>query len=204
MRAEAGLTQRETQIAELLAWGAAKKEVADRLSISPRTVENTARNIYSKIGIQKATELCVWWFCTHCGVSFDLSPIKRTIIACFFLAIILPHELYAQGDTYRLFRSRKATERTATRRTGRRQEYEIRFLGTIKRQRLMKRLIKELSLSGLTLKQKAIVWYFAISFCLLASTAEAPFWFLFLEVANFANAARLIKRVPLPEDPQDS
>ena len=97
MRAEAGLTQRETQIAELLAWGAAKKEVADRLSISPRTVENTARNIYSKIGIQKATELCVWWFCTHCGVSFDLSPIKRTIIACFFLAIILPHELYAQA-----------------------------------------------------------------------------------------------------------
>ena len=64
MRAEAGLTQRETQIAELLAWGAAKKEVADRLSISPRTVENTARNIYSKIGIQKATELCVWWFYT--------------------------------------------------------------------------------------------------------------------------------------------
>lgn len=53
MRAEAGLTQRETQIAELLAWGAAKKEVADRLSISPRTVENTARNIYSKIGIRR-------------------------------------------------------------------------------------------------------------------------------------------------------
>ena len=68
----------------------------------------------------------------------------------------------------------------------------------------MKQLIKELSLSGLTLKQKAIVRYFAISFCLLASTAEAPFWFLFLEVANFANAARLIKRVLLPEDPQDS
>ena len=37
-----------------------------------------------------------------------------------------------------------------------------------------------------------------------ASTAEAPFWFLFLEVANFANAARIIKRVPPPEDPQDS
>lgn len=127
MRAEAGLTQRETQIAGLLAWGAAKKEVADRLSISPRTVENTARNIYSKIGIQKATELCVWWFCTHCGVSFDLSPIKRTIIACFFLAIILPREMYAQGDTYRLFRSRKVAERTVTRRTGRRQEYELDF-----------------------------------------------------------------------------
>lgn len=68
----------------------------------------------------------------------------------------------------------------------------------------MKQLIKELSLSGLTIKQKAIVWYFTISFCLLASTAEAPLWFLFLEVANFANAARLIKRVPLPENQQDN
>lgn len=68
----------------------------------------------------------------------------------------------------------------------------------------MKRLIKELSLTGLTLKQKAIVWYFTISFCLLIGTAEAPLWFLFLEVANFANAVRLINRVPLPEDPQDN
>lgn len=67
----------------------------------------------------------------------------------------------------------------------------------------MKQLIKELSLSGLTLKQKAIVWYFTISFALLVSTVEAPLWFLFLEVANFANAARLINRVPLPEDPQE-
>lgn len=121
MRAEAGLTQRETQIAELLAWGAAKKEVADRLSISPRTVENTARNIYSKIGIQKATELCVWWFCTHCGVSFDLSPIKRTIIACFFLAIILPTVQKPQGcRTYSDTKNRKTAG------------IRIRFLGTIK------------------------------------------------------------------------
>ena len=47
LRAE--LTRRETEIAELLAWGAAKKEVADQLQISPRTVENTARHIYEKI-----------------------------------------------------------------------------------------------------------------------------------------------------------
>lgn len=32
----------------------------------------------------------------------------------------------------------------------------------------------------------------------------SPVLVLVLEVANFANAARLIKRVPLPEDPQDS
>lgn len=66
----------------------------------------------------------------------------------------------------------------------------------------MKQLIKELSLSGLTLKQKAIVWYFIFSLCLLVSTVEAPIWFLLLEVANFANAARLVKKVPLPDEQQ--
>lgn len=127
MNANARLTPRETEVAELLAWGAAKKEVADRLFISPRTVENTARNIYEKIGIQKATELCVWWFCTHCGVSFDLSPIKRTLIACFFLVILIPHEIHAQNDTYRVFKSRKVATQRIGRRTGKRSEYELDF-----------------------------------------------------------------------------
>ena len=60
MKLSAELSRRENEVAELLAWGASKKEVADKLFISTRTVENTARNIYAKTGIQKATELCVW------------------------------------------------------------------------------------------------------------------------------------------------
>lgn len=91
MKLTAHLTKRETQIAELLAWGAAKKEVAERLFISIRTVENTARNIYRKIEIQKATELCVWWFVTKCGVSISKDPLNRMFIkitATFILIII--------------------------------------------------------------------------------------------------------------------
>jgi DNA-binding CsgD family transcriptional regulator len=87
------LTKREAEIAELLAWGAAKKEVADTLYISTRTVENTARNIYEKINIQKATELCVWWFCTHCGVSFDLSPVKRAIISLIIIIAFIHSDI---------------------------------------------------------------------------------------------------------------
>lgn len=94
LRAE--LTRREAQIAELLAWGAAKKEVADLLRISPRTVENTARHIYEKIGIQKATELCVYWFCAKCGVSPSKDPLKRAFIALALLLIFIPAELHAQ------------------------------------------------------------------------------------------------------------
>lgn len=87
----AELTKRESEIAELFAWGASKKDVANRLFISERTVENHARNIYAKIGCQKINELCAWWFCTTFRISFDLSPLKRKVIAGMFLTLIVPH-----------------------------------------------------------------------------------------------------------------
>lgn len=56
MNPEAVLTEREAQVTELLAWGAAKKEVAAKLQISTRTVEALTRRAYKKIEIQKAAE----------------------------------------------------------------------------------------------------------------------------------------------------
>lgn len=109
MRLNAELTRRESEVAELLAWGAAKKEVAERLFISTRTVENTARNIYTKTGVQKATELCVWWFCTKCGVAPSLDPLKRAFIAIILLVTFLPRELTANGDIFRVGRRTRAT-----------------------------------------------------------------------------------------------
>jgi DNA-binding CsgD family transcriptional regulator len=111
MKLNAELTRRESEVAELLAWGAAKKEVADKLFISTRTVENTARNIYTKTGVQKATELCVWWFCTKCGVSPSLDPLKRAFIAVILLAVFLPRELTANGDVFRIGRRTTSTVR---------------------------------------------------------------------------------------------
>lgn len=108
MKAEGVLTKREAQIAELLAWGAAKKEVADHLKLSTRTIENTARNIYQKLEIQKATELSVWYFCTHFNISFELNPIKRTIIAVIFMITILPYEI-SGNDIYKRTNRRRNT-----------------------------------------------------------------------------------------------
>ncbi len=120
MDLNAQLTTRESQVAEYIAWGAAKKEVADRLNISQRTVDELTRRAFRKIGIQKATELSVWWFCTKLGVSFDLSPLKRGIIGAFLLFVMLPSTLnhnYA-GD---MMRARRAqSTRTASARGGRR------------------------------------------------------------------------------------
>lgn len=99
MKLNVELSRRETEVAHLLAWGASKKEVADILFISTRTVENTARNIYAKVGIQKATELCVWWFCTKHNV-----PVKTHIRSGS------PSSAYTPEGTYRerrFFQSRK-------------------------------------------------------------------------------------------------
>lgn len=107
------LTRRELQVAELIAWGASKKEVPDLLPVKPgrqpiaiRTVENTVRNIYEKLGIQKVNELSAWYFCTHYQISLDLSPLKRKIAAFCFLMIIIPAEFYSSTDFVRPAASR--------------------------------------------------------------------------------------------------
>ena len=90
MNRAAKLTKRESEIAELFAWGASKKDIANRLFISERTVENHARNIYEKTGCEKVNELSAWWFCTTFHISFDLSPFKRKLLTWLMLAVMMP------------------------------------------------------------------------------------------------------------------
>lgn len=71
MDLQAHLSRTENEIARLLAIGKSTKEVADLRCISEVTVQNHRANIYRKIGVQKATELCVWWFCKTFGISLD-------------------------------------------------------------------------------------------------------------------------------------
>ena len=47
----AGLTAREMEVLQLLARGQANKQIAARLSVTPKTVSNHVEHIYSKIGV---------------------------------------------------------------------------------------------------------------------------------------------------------
>lgn len=94
----ATLTKREAEIAELLAWGATKKDVANHLFVSERTVENHARNIYEKTGVTKINELSAWWFCTTFHISFDLSPLKRRAIATCLLLLVV-YQMSVNADS---------------------------------------------------------------------------------------------------------
>ncbi len=127
MNANAELTRRERQISELIAWGAAKKEIAADLFISERTVENHVRNIYEKVGCQKVNELSAWWFCTRFNISFSLSPLASRIIAISLLFIFTYGEIRATSDIIRpRTRVRARTERVMSRaRRSAREDYRI-------------------------------------------------------------------------------
>ncbi len=55
--ARAGLSPRELEIARLAAAGASNKEIADRLVLSVRTVENKLHDAYAKLGVRGRAEL---------------------------------------------------------------------------------------------------------------------------------------------------
>jgi DNA-binding CsgD family transcriptional regulator len=56
----AGLTQREREIAELIAIGLSNREIADRLVISPRTAEGHVEHILSKLGFTSRAQVAAW------------------------------------------------------------------------------------------------------------------------------------------------
>jgi len=53
------LTQRETEVLELIAKGLLYKEVAEKLDISPETVKKHLRNTYVKLQVQNRTEAVI-------------------------------------------------------------------------------------------------------------------------------------------------
>ncbi|MFD3655858.1 AAA family ATPase [Streptomyces sp. NPDC058620] len=53
----AGLTPQQQRIARYVAEGATNREVAVRLSVSPRTVDHHLRNVFATLGIRSRTEL---------------------------------------------------------------------------------------------------------------------------------------------------
>jgi hypothetical protein len=61
------------------------------------------------------------------------------------------------------------------------------------------KIIKEIGLKGLTMKQKAIVTYFVVSLLLTGSVVEAPILGIVLIFLNFSNSVRLINKISLPE-----
>jgi DNA-binding NarL/FixJ family response regulator len=59
-RAAGLLTRRETEILRLLADGLSNREIAERLFISPKTVEHHLSRIYGKLGMSTRAEAAAY------------------------------------------------------------------------------------------------------------------------------------------------
>ena len=55
-----GLTEREREVAVLIAQGRTNREMADALVVSPRTVETHVSTILSKLGVSSRSQIAVW------------------------------------------------------------------------------------------------------------------------------------------------
>jgi len=74
MESTATLSERETEIVEMIAKGKSKKEIADELNLSVRTVENHTRNAFIKTGCRKSTELVFWFLSNHRSLTNSQNP----------------------------------------------------------------------------------------------------------------------------------
>jgi DNA-binding CsgD family transcriptional regulator len=70
------ISDREYQVAELIAWGASDKEVAQELNISPDTAKTHRRNILKKIEGHNTADITRWFFIRKCKMIFDKNPRK--------------------------------------------------------------------------------------------------------------------------------
>lgn len=83
------LSDREKDIADLLARGYSEKEIADRLCISPATVNNHTRNIRERFGLHKNSEIVLLYIAQHNKKKFDLKSIRECGISVILVLLNL-------------------------------------------------------------------------------------------------------------------
>lgn len=97
---------------ELIAWGGTKKDAANMLHISVRTVENHVRTIYEKTGVTKVNELSALYFCIHYCIPLTMSPLIRRVMAVMLLAIF---STFMNLESNNLYMRARRVEQISTR-----------------------------------------------------------------------------------------
>ena len=77
----------ELRVAELLARGLSEKEVADKLCISPNTVNNHTKNIREKNGLTKNSEIILLYIAHQNKKPFNLRTIKELGVGAILIAL---------------------------------------------------------------------------------------------------------------------
>lgn len=98
MDTSSNLTPREFEIGKLTVLGKTKKEIANTLSISVRTVENTMRKVFVKADVNNSTSFSLWWFCKYFGIKEDA---VRTMVSATMLCLLIFHIFTTNEESFR-------------------------------------------------------------------------------------------------------
>ena len=122
------LTNREYEVAELIARGLSKKEIADFLEISPFTVDELLRRAKTKLHLQKSTEITAWYYISKYHISISISERLRRVVSAALLLISLYAIIGTSTELLRVFNSGRTIARTMAGRTTRgRGKNDIKF-----------------------------------------------------------------------------
>lgn len=80
-------TDREREIADLMARGLSEKENAEHLNISPATVNNHTRNMREKLHVNKNTELILAYIADVNHKKFSISEIRQFGVSIILILI---------------------------------------------------------------------------------------------------------------------
>ena len=90
MNLDATLSNRETEVAEVMAFAKCKHDAADKLCISEGTLSAHSFRIYEKLQINSKSELVIWWFVKKLGVELSKIPYFKMVsilIICGFTLV---------------------------------------------------------------------------------------------------------------------
>ena len=74
---QAGLSNREAEVAGVISRGVSNKEAASELFVTEKTVKFHLTNIYKKMGVKSRTQLIVW--CAPYADFIESAPVEPVI-----------------------------------------------------------------------------------------------------------------------------
>lgn len=80
-------TKTEEKVVNLLARGYSEKEIAEKLFVSPHTIDNHLRNMRKKNNVNKNTELILLYIIYLSKKKFSLKDVKNFGVSILFLII---------------------------------------------------------------------------------------------------------------------
>lgn len=91
------LSEQEFRVAELIAWGASKQEVADTLFVEYTTIDSHIQSIYKKLRINKLNAISAWYFQEAYELPHGDNPRAKKYLTLLFI-LLLPVGYLASRD----------------------------------------------------------------------------------------------------------